>query len=247
VSVSIDDPLDGQIIFYEDRKNEGLSLSRAPILETPFTVDKNGYCWRDPSMAVFGDTESQTALHEKKLAELERQHRAEMKRERSRFDTIQTLSIVYGAAIQLDEQLLNESSPSRAKHSIEVWQGRLETALNNHLGVDGFIGFRDGSLQPLEVPESLEDQRAWVIEQREKLGKLIENLVRDQCPFRARIVKVKSQLGQEADGGHPIALWDKNKAHPNGEVFVAGPAIVEVAMTLAVFKAIKDGKIVVVK
>lgn len=49
---------------------------------------------------------------------------------------------------------------------------------------------------------------------------------------------------QKEDGSHPVALWERDDAHPEGEVFIAGPAPVECARTGAVMAAMREGKIV---
>lgn len=61
------------------------------------------------------------------------------------------------------------------------------------------------------------------------------------------LIKVKSALKQEPDGGGRVALWERNPAHPGGEVFVASDTPVEAALTLEVVKAIQDGKLTIVE
>lgn len=55
-------------------------------------------------------------------------------------------------------------------------------------------------------------------------------------------IKVKA-----VDNSGRVALWEKDAAHPNQEVFVAGDAVVEVANTAAVRAAIKAGALVEVQ
>ena len=54
---------------------------------------------------------------------------------------------------------------------------------------------------------------------------------------------VRSLLKQRADGGHPVALFEKDSQHPGGEVFIYGPNVVEVFPTHDVDKALADGRI----
>lgn len=57
------------------------------------------------------------------------------------------------------------------------------------------------------------------------------------------IIKVKAT---NTDGR--VALWNRDAAHPNGEVFISGDgAVVEVANTAAVRAAIKAGALVEVQ
>lgn len=44
-----------------------------------------------------------------------------------------------------------------------------------------------------------------------------------------------------------VALWERHDDHPNGEVFIKGTAVVEVAQTQRVTNALKDGRLVEVK
>jgi hypothetical protein len=67
-------------------------------------------------------------------------------------------------------------------------------------------------------------------------------------------IKVKSNLKPTRDGGNPVALWEVDERHPavddqspGGEIFVAGNAVVEVAKTPAVLKALSQEKLVEVK
>lgn len=54
---------------------------------------------------------------------------------------------------------------------------------------------------------------------------------------------VKSTLPVAPDGGTSVALWERDAAHPNGEVWIAGPDPVEVGDTVAVQQALTDGKL----
>jgi hypothetical protein len=61
------------------------------------------------------------------------------------------------------------------------------------------------------------------------------------------LIYVKSNLPPTADGGDPVAFWERNPEHPDGEVFVAGSEPVQVAETGEVNGAIKDGRVVKVE
>jgi hypothetical protein len=54
---------------------------------------------------------------------------------------------------------------------------------------------------------------------------------------------VKSGLGQR-NGADVVALWEKDPAHPGGEVYIAGDKPVEVALTPEVVKRIREGVLV---
>lgn len=47
--------------------------------------------------------------------------------------------------------------------------------------------------------------------------------------------------------GDRVALWERDPAHPGGEAFVAGPALVQVAPTPAVLAGIRVGRLVEIK
>lgn len=53
-------------------------------------------------------------------------------------------------------------------------------------------------------------------------------------------ITVKSTLKAKPDGGDPVALWEKDPAHPNGEAFVAGSAPVEVGKTAEVARLLAN-------
>ena len=57
------------------------------------------------------------------------------------------------------------------------------------------------------------------------------------------VVKVRSTLTPKKDGGDVVVLWEQDDAHPGGQAFIAGPAPVEVALTPAVSKLLRDGVI----
>lgn len=59
-------------------------------------------------------------------------------------------------------------------------------------------------------------------------------------------ITVKSTLKQGADGGWPVALAEKNEAHPDGEVFIADDKTHEVAYTAGVTQAITNGTLEIV-
>ena len=44
--------------------------------------------------------------------------------------------------------------------------------------------------------------------------------------------------------GNAVALWERAPEHPDGEVFVAGPASVQVANTPAVIARLRDGRLI---
>lgn len=56
------------------------------------------------------------------------------------------------------------------------------------------------------------------------------------------MIRVKSALPDNR-----VALWDRNPAHPGGEVLIWGDDVREVAETEAVRNAIKDGRLVEIK
>lgn len=57
-------------------------------------------------------------------------------------------------------------------------------------------------------------------------------------------VFIKSNLPDAKDGSHPLALWEKNENHPEGEIWVAGDVVVEAALTPEVIAAIRNEKVV---
>jgi hypothetical protein len=62
---------------------------------------------------------------------------------------------------------------------------------------------------------------------------------------KLKIVKVKSALKARPDGGDPVALFERDPAHPrNGEAYVAGKIVAEVALTPAVVTALREDRIV---
>jgi hypothetical protein len=54
-------------------------------------------------------------------------------------------------------------------------------------------------------------------------------------------------VGELGDKGAPVALWTRDAAHPEGEVFVAGLRPVEVGLTLEVERKLADGTLVEVE
>lgn len=64
------------------------------------------------------------------------------------------------------------------------------------------------------------------------------------------IITVKSNLPAGEDGSSPVALWEKNPAHPDqdngakGEIFVTGDKTFQVAETPEVLGALRDERIV---
>lgn len=60
-----------------------------------------------------------------------------------------------------------------------------------------------------------------------------------------KILRVKSNLPKRPDGGAPVALFEKDQRHPrNGEAYVAGDIVAEVANTPAVVAALREDRIV---
>ena len=57
-------------------------------------------------------------------------------------------------------------------------------------------------------------------------------------------IYVKSTLKPRADSGYPTALWERDAAHPNGEVFIAGDKPVQVGVTAEVSRLLRDGVLV---
>ena len=58
-----------------------------------------------------------------------------------------------------------------------------------------------------------------------------------------KTITVCGTAPQNPDGSYPVALWEKDAAHPDGEIFISGPAPVEVAETAAVNDALHAGTI----
>lgn len=61
------------------------------------------------------------------------------------------------------------------------------------------------------------------------------------------LIKVRSKIPTKKDGTNEVVVWDRDDAHPDGEAFIAGPTVVEVAPTAAITSAIHAGKIEVVE
>jgi hypothetical protein len=57
----------------------------------------------------------------------------------------------------------------------------------------------------------------------------------------AEMILVRSTLPQRDDDGWPVALYEQDDAHPDGEAYVAGPDPVEVARTGLVNRRISEG------
>lgn len=62
-----------------------------------------------------------------------------------------------------------------------------------------------------------------------------------------KTITVKSNLPAGEDGSTPVALWEKNPAHPDGEVFITGDKTFEVAETSEVMGALRDERLVKVE
>ena len=58
---------------------------------------------------------------------------------------------------------------------------------------------------------------------------------------KQELIYVVSTLPTAKDGGSPLALHEKNDAHPDGEAFIAGSKAVLVAPTAAVLAKITSG------
>jgi hypothetical protein len=63
----------------------------------------------------------------------------------------------------------------------------------------------------------------------------------------AEHMRVKSGLKVAPDGGMPVAFWEVDEDHPEGEVFVSGPGEFTVARTPGVLGAIAAKRLVEVK
>lgn len=59
----------------------------------------------------------------------------------------------------------------------------------------------------------------------------------------AKTINVRGTAAANPDGSYPVALWEKDPAHPTGEVYIAGPAPVAAAETPGVNGALRDGLI----
>lgn len=60
-----------------------------------------------------------------------------------------------------------------------------------------------------------------------------------------KILRVKSNLPKRPDGGAPVALFEKDQRHPrNGEAYIAGDIVAEVANTPAVVAALREDRII---
>jgi hypothetical protein len=61
---------------------------------------------------------------------------------------------------------------------------------------------------------------------------------------KPKLIKVRSTLPVKKDGGAQVALYEVDSNHPNGEVYIAGEGVHEVAETSGVNRAITEGKLV---
>ena len=68
--------------------------------------------------------------------------------------------------------------------------------------------------------------------------------VKNRVDPNAEHITVKSALPTAPDGGHKIALFERDPSHPNGEAFISGPEPVEVGKTPGVVAALRSGAIV---
>lgn len=67
---------------------------------------------------------------------------------------------------------------------------------------------------------------------------------KDDQKGKVKFITVKSTLPAKPDGGHPVALYERNASHPDGEAFVAGDKPVKVAVTPEVSRLMRDGVLV---
>jgi hypothetical protein len=58
----------------------------------------------------------------------------------------------------------------------------------------------------------------------------------------AKQIYVVSTLAAKPDGGHQVALFEIDSAHPGGQAYVAGPVPVKVAPTAEVSRAIHENR-----
>lgn len=177
---------------------------------------------------------------EQKINELE----AALQREKNRCLMIHTLSAVRGAGVQLERAFdsplfRDKSSPDESKHLVELWKDGLEGAIANGLGASALTTFREGALP---IPDSLEEQRKWIRQAGNKLGELITGILQGESA-EMKMIKVRSALEPEPDGGNRVALWEKHEAHPGGEIYIADQTVKEVAETLKVAEAIQDRRL----
>lgn len=57
------------------------------------------------------------------------------------------------------------------------------------------------------------------------------------------LVKVKSTLGKKPDGGFPLAFYERNEDHPDGEAYIADDQVHAIAPTSAAMQALHAGTI----
>lgn len=60
------------------------------------------------------------------------------------------------------------------------------------------------------------------------------------------MIWIASTLPTQDDGGDKVVLFEQDRAHPDGEAFVAGPKPVQVARTAGVERVLREGTAVVV-
>lgn len=64
-------------------------------------------------------------------------------------------------------------------------------------------------------------------------------------PDPSRLIVVKSNLAPEPpDNADAVALWERNEAHPDGEIYISGPQPVQVALTARVAEGLNEGRLV---
>jgi len=65
-----------------------------------------------------------------------------------------------------------------------------------------------------------------------------------EAKSKVKFTTVRSSIPAKPDSGNPVALYERNAAHPGGEAFVAGDKPVKVAVTAEVSRLIRDGILV---
>ena len=148
-------------------------------LETPFSVETNGYELRGHGEVFFGGEQSQIALYETRLSQLEGRHQAEMRRVKNRLPAIQTLSAVHGAGLHFIEELKN-SRLTNPKQSVESWWSGLIASIEIQVSHDAMDEFCKESPP---IPDSPEELRNWVKGRLDKLATLMNGLWEDDQDY----------------------------------------------------------------
>ena len=67
-------------------------------------------------------------------------------------------------------------------------------------------------------------------------------------PVKKMVVKAAGKLAKKRpDGGYPVALWERDPSHPDGEIWISGPGEVEVGVTPEVSRLLREGVLVEAK